>query len=397
MKQARVARGIALSTTLAIDEKVRMLEKQGQKVWSFGAGQPDAGTPPEVAEAGVRAIREGHTRYTSSAGTPALRETISRKLERENGLVYSAEEIMVSAGAKQAIYIALAVLLDPGDEVLIPAPYWVSYPPQVTLLGGQPKIVSTDVSSGFKLTPDVLRDAIGPRTCCLLLNSPANPTGAVYTRDEISALARVLLEKGLYLVTDEIYEHIVYEGTRHASPVAVCPELRERTAVVNGVSKSFSMTGWRIGYLAAPREWVAKATAIQSHLSGNPSSISQEAARAALSGSSTFPAEMVATFARRRSRLLELLSEAPELQVCPPMGAFYVFPDFSAYFGRGVGGSTIETDTDLAAYLIDEARVALVPGSGFGSDRHLRISFAVSDEEIEEGMRAMLRALERLR
>lgn len=397
MKHAVRAQKVQLSTTIAIDEKARGLVAQGVKLWNFGAGQPDFPTPVEVADAGVAAIREGKTAYTSPQGTIELRKAICEKLERENGLKYAPNEILVSAGAKQAIYMALAALVDPGDEVLVPSPYWVSYPEMIRLVDGQPRILPTDEASGFKITPKQLEAACGPRTVALILNSPSNPTGVVYAREELEALDRVVAERGLHLITDEIYERILYDGAVHVSPPAVSPSLRERTAVVNGVSKAFSMTGWRIGYMAAPKEWTGPAVAMQSHLSGNPCSISQEAARCALNGSDASVKGMVQTFAKRRERVLSLLSEARDLRVVRPQGAFYVFPDFSTYYGRSAGGRVVQGSQAMAEYLIDEGHVALVPGDAFGSDRHLRISFATSDQVIEEGLRSMVAALARLK
>jgi len=292
--------------------------------------------------------------------------------------------------------MALAALVDPGDEVLIPAPYWVSYPEMVALLDGVPKILKTDLAGGFKVTPDQLKAAIGRRTVAIILNTPSNPTGVVYTRGELEALDRVIIESGIHLITDEIYERIIYEGAEHVSPAAVSPALRGRTAVVNGVSKAFSMTGWRIGYMAAPADWTGPAVAMQSHLSGNPCSISQEATLCALGGEDAPIQEMVKAFSRRRQRVLALLSEARDLRVVAPMGAFYVFPDFSAYYGRSAGGRTVRGSQAMAEYLIDEARVALVPGDAFGADDHLRISFACADQVIEDGLRSLVHALEKL-
>ena len=397
MKHSSRAQMVQLSTTLAIDEKARALAAKGEKLWNFGAGQPDFPTPAHIAEAGVRAIHEGKTVYTSPQGTLALRRAICEKLERENGLHYSPDEVVVSAGAKQAIYLALATLVDPGDEVLVPSPYWVSYPEMIRLCDGVPKFLPTDESTAFKITPRQVEEAVGPRTVGLILNTPSNPTGTVYTREELEALDRVVAERQLHLITDEIYERLVYDGAVHVSPAAVSPSLRGRTAVVNGVSKAYSMTGWRIGYLAAPADWAGPAIAMQSHLSGNACSISQEASVAALSGPDETIRKMAAVFAARRTRVLALLAEARDLRVSPPRGAFYVFPDFSAYYGRSAGGRTVSGSREMAEYLIDAARVVLVPGEAFGSDRHLRISFAVSDTVIEEGLRSMAGALDRLR
>lgn len=399
MKRSNRAQQVRLSTTIAIDEKARRLKAEGIKLWGFGAGQPDFPTPSFVSAAGIQAIQDGKTVYTSPQGTVELRRAICAKLERENGLCYAPNEILVAAGAKQAIYMALAALVDPGDEVLVPAPYWVSYPEMIRLCDGVPKILPTDESTGFKITPEQLAAAIGPRTVGIILNTPSNPTGIVYSRSELTALDGVVAEKGLHLITDEIYERILYDGAEHVSPAAVSPTLRERTAVVNGVSKAFSMTGWRIGYMAAPPDWTEPAIALQSHLSGNACSISQEATIAALEGDDASIRGMVDTFAARRRRVLDLLREAPELRIVPPMGAFYVFPDFSAYYGRSLdgAGAAVSGSQGMAEFLLDTARVAVVPGDAFGSDRHLRISFACSDQVIEEGLRSLTASLARLR
>lgn len=396
MKQSRLALSVGMSETLAIDEKVRALQATGVQVWSFGAGQPDAPTPMIAQEAGIAAIRGGRTRYTSPGGTKELREAICRKLARENGLAYEPDEILVAAGAKQAIFMALAVLVDAGDEVLVPAPYWVSYPSQIRMLGGTPRIVSTDESTGFKLTPRMLREAITPNCRAIILNSPCNPTGAVYTPEELAEVVETALEHDLYIISDEIYERILFGDARHVSPAGISAAARERTAVINGASKAYSMTGWRIGYMAARRDWVAKATEIQSHFCGNPCSISQEAALAALEGAGEDVAQMVESFRRRRTLVLEMLRAAPRIRLCPPEGAFYAFPDVSGYFGSSYRGTRIENDVDLAGYLLDEAHAAFVPGSGFGSGRHLRLSFACAENVIEEGLGSTIRALEKL-
>ena len=397
MKQSRMAGKVGLSETIAIDEKVKQLRAAGRSVISFGAGQPDAPTPDRVCEAGIAAIRNGSTKYTSPGGTLELRRAVCEKFRRDNHLDYGPGNIVVSAGAKQSIFTALAVIIDPGDEVLLPSPYWVSYPTQVEVLGGIPRVLPTDESTGFKVTASQLREAVTPRTACLILNSPSNPTGAVYSREELEAIGDVVLESGIKVVTDEIYERIVYEDATHVSLAGLSPELKKQTAVVNGVSKAYSMTGWRIGYFAAEEPWAEKATALQSHLCGNPCSISQEAAIEALLRAEEDVRGLVAVFRRRRSRLLELLAGAGRLRLCPPQGAFYAFPDVSGYYGLSDGGAPLESDLELASYLIERAGVALVPGSGFGSPRHVRISFATSDADIEAGMAAAVEALGRLR
>lgn len=391
------ARAVGMSATLVIDERAKALAAAGRRIYNFGAGQPDFPTPEVAAAAGIAAIRGGKTQYTASSGTQGLRRSIADKLLRENGISVAPEQVLVSAGAKQSLYMVLAAVLDEGDEVLIPAPCWVSYAEQVKLLGGVARLISCDEATGFKLSAPALASAIGPRTRCLLLNTPTNPTGAVYTEAELRALCRLVVERNLLLVTDEIYEKIVYDGARHVSAAALDPEVAARTVTVNGVSKAFSMTGWRVGYAAGPAEWIDAAGALQSHMTGNTCSISQEATVAALAGAEVDVAEMTRIFGERRARVLALLAGARELRVVPPMGTFYVYPDASAYFGRVAGGKRIEDALDLAAWLLDEAGVAVVPGPAFGSDRHIRLSFATSLEVIEAGLTEMVRALQSLR
>lgn len=396
MKDSELATRIEMSETLAIDEKVRALQGAGHRVFSFGAGQPDAPTPETACNAGIEAIHAGKTKYTSPGGTKELREAIARKLLRENALTYSPDEILVTAGAKQAIFMALAVRVDPGDEVLLPGPYWVSYPSQIRMLGGVPRVLPTDETTGFKVLPEQIRAAIGPKTRGIILNSPSNPTGSVYTPDELKALMSEIVARDLWVISDEIYERIVYGDSVAMSPAALGSEVRGRTAVVNGVSKSYSMTGWRIGYFAAPRPWVEKAIAVQSHLCGNPCSISQEAALRALDEAGDAVTAMVATFRRRRDRVVTLIEAIPGWRLCAPDGAFYAFPDVSACFGKRAAKRTIDSDVSLAEYLIDEAKAAFVPGSGFGSARHLRVSFACADSVIEEGLGAVREAIGKL-
>ncbi|MCC7143915.1 MAG: pyridoxal phosphate-dependent aminotransferase [Candidatus Eisenbacteria bacterium] len=390
------AQALEPSTTLAIDERARTLSAQGIKIWNFGAGQPDFPTPRIAAAAGEAAIREGKTRYTASNGTAELRRAIAEKLERENGFAVEPKCVLVSNGAKQSLYVLLAAVLDPGDEVIVPAPYWVSYPEQIKLLGGVPRFVRSDEQTGFRMTAEALRSVITPRTRAVILNTPVNPSGAVYPRAELVALAQVIVDHDLLLITDEIYEKILYDRAEHVSAASLGPEVARRTATVHGVSKAYSMTGWRIGYAAGPAEWIEAAGGIQSHLSGNACSISQEAAIAALTGAAAEVAQMVTTFARRRERVLGWLAKANALSICAPQGTFYAFPDVSSLFGAATNGRRIADGNDLATYLLDEARVAIVPGEAFGSPRHLRISFATSDEMIDGGLSALVEALNRL-
>jgi aspartate aminotransferase len=397
MKLSQFASRVGLSETGAVDEKVRELRRQGREVFDFGVGQPDFPTPAEICEAGAEAIRQGKTRYTSPMGTIELREAVAAKLRDENGIVYDpAREILVSSGAKHSIHNLLAAVLSPGEEVIVPTPTWVSYPPMIRLLGGETRFVETSIESGFKMTPDALRGALGPRVVGLLLNSPCNPTGSVYGDDELRALGRAAIEAGLWVITDEIYERILFDGRRHSSIALLEPKLRSRVAVVNGVSKAFSMTGWRIGYAAGPANWIQAASAIQSHQCGNPCSISQEASLFALRAGGASIEPMRAAFERRRDLCLRILNRIPGLDLFAPEGTFYLFPRVSAFLGPRPGSDGIADDGELVSWLLDETGVATVPGSAFAAPGHLRISFAASDESLEKGLGLMRDALVRL-
>ncbi|MEW5762174.1 MAG: pyridoxal phosphate-dependent aminotransferase [Bacillota bacterium] len=386
MRLSERARAISPSPTLAIDARAKEMKANGVRVINFGAGEPDFDTPRHIKEAAVAALAAGMTRYTPVGGIRELKEAISAKFLNDNGLTYSAEEIVVSVGAKHSLYNAIQVLCDVGDEVLIPSPYWVSYVEQVKLAGAVPKLVRASLENGFKLLPDELRAAIGPRTRVLILNTPCNPTGAVYGREELEALAEVALAAGLVIISDEIYEKLVYEGNRHVSIASLAPEVKERTVVINGVSKAYAMTGWRIGYLGAPRDVARAITRLQSHSTSNPTSIAQAAALAALTGPQEPVREMVAAFARRRAYILERLRALPGVACPTPEGAFYVFPNFSAYWGGAYRGRPVNSGTDLAQLLLEEAQVAVVPGVAFGDDNCLRLSYATSRETIGEGL-----------
>ncbi|MDM7915256.1 MAG: pyridoxal phosphate-dependent aminotransferase, partial [Candidatus Eisenbacteria bacterium] len=327
MKISRFASKVGLSETGAVDELVRARKREGLEVYNFGVGQPDFPTPESACEAGIRAIREQKTRYTSPMGTIELRQAIAEKMRREQGLEYDpAGEILVSSGAKHSIHNMLAAVLSPGEEVLLPTPAWVSYPSMVALLGGEPRYVETALEDRFKMAAEKLRAAITPRTVGLILNSPCNPTGAVYAPEELRALAAVILEKKLWVVADEIYEKILFDGRRHAGLVTVEPALRESVAVVSGVSKTYSMTGWRIGYAAGPKDWIQAASAIQSHQAGNPCSVSQEAVRHALHACDEEAEAMRRAFERRRDLVMRLLEGVPGLELFRPEGTFYLFP-----------------------------------------------------------------------
>jgi aspartate aminotransferase len=379
------ARRLAPSPTLAISAKARALRAQGIDVISFSAGEPDFDTPERVKAAAVRALAEGRTKYTDTAGIPELRAAVCAKLKRDNGLDYEPADVVVSVGAKHTLYNICAVLVDPGDEVLVPAPYWVSYTEQVRLCEGTPVVVPTDEGRGFQLDVAALRAAVTPRTRLLILNTPNNPTGAVFPRADLQAVAALAVERDFWVVADECYEALSYEG-RVTSIAALGPEIKARTLVVNTCSKAYAMTGWRIGYMAGPREVARVAGDFQSQCTSNPASVAQWAAVEALTGPQDDVAKMAGEFDRRRHAMVEGLGRVPGLRCRLPQGAFYAFPDVSGLFGRRWRGQPLRTSADVAAFLLEEARVAAVPGADFGSDRHLRLSYACGLDTIREGL-----------
>lgn len=386
MKLARRARGISPSPTLSIDTKAKEMKASGAHVINFGVGEPDFDTPRHVKEAAARALDAGMTKYTAVAGIVELRKAIADKLRRENGLLYETDEIIVSAGAKHSLYNAFQVLCEEGDEVILPVPYWVSYIEQIKMTGARPVLVKTTLENGFKLTAEQLREAITPRTRLLVLNSPSNPTGAVYSRAELEALARVVLDSDIAVISDEIYEKLLYGGHEHVSIAAVDPGMKERTVVINGLSKAYAMTGWRIGYAAAPQPVVKAMTDLQSHSTSNPTSIAQAAGVAALTGSQDSVSEMLAQFAQRRAYMLERLRSMPGVRCTSPGGAFYVFPYVGGLLGRSYQGVPVNSAAELAALLLEKKQVALVPGIAFGDDLYIRLSYATDLETIREGL-----------
>ncbi len=392
---AERARRLAPSPTLAISARARALRAAGVDVIAFSAGEPDFDTPERVKAAAVRALRDGHTRYTDTAGIPELRAAVCAKLKRDQGLEYEPAEVIVSVGAKHTLYNACAVLVGPGDEVLVPAPYWVSYTEQVRLCEGTPVPVPTDEARGFQLDLAALRAAVTPRTKLLILNSPNNPTGAVYPRADLEAVAALVVERGLWVIADECYEALTYEG-RPPSLAALGPEIKARTLVVQSCSKAYAMTGWRIGYAAGPRALVRAMTDFQSQCTSNPASLAQWAAVEALTGPQDDVAKMVGEFDRRRRVMVEGLARIPGIRCGMPQGAFYAFPDVSGLFGRRWRGGPLRGSADVAAFLLEEARVAVVPGADFGSDRHLRLSYACSLSMIQEGLDRIRAACARL-
>jgi aspartate aminotransferase len=391
---------LAPSSTLAVQAKAKELRARGIDVISFGAGEPDFDTPRRIKDAAVEAMQRGQTKYTEVGGVPELRAAVCAKLKRDNGLDYEPADVLVSVGAKHTLFNLVMALINPGDEVLVPSPYWVSYPEQVRLLGGVPVAVPTQEATGFDLDPARLAAAVTSRTKLIVLNSPNNPTGAVFTPGALAAVARLAVERDLWVVSDECYEALTFEG-RHASIASLGPEVKARTIVVNTCSKAYAMTGWRIGYAAGPRALIRAMTDVQSQVTSNPSSIAQWAAVEALTGPQDEVAKMAGEFDRRRRLIIDGLNALPGVRCVMPRGAFYAFPNVSGLFGRtwrkADGAVSLESSLDATAFLLEEARVAVVPGRDFGSDAHVRLSYATSDALISEGLARMAAALATIR
>ncbi len=384
----RVA-GISDSVTIALSAKGKAMAAAGEDVVNFGAGEPDFNTPEPVRAAAKRAMDDGQTRYTPAAGTPALRKAICEKFKTDNGLDYAPEQVVVSNGAKHSLYHALQTVCSPGDEVIIPAPYWVTYPEQVRAASGVPVIVPTSVEQNFKMTRQQLADAITDKTRVVMLNSPSNPTGAVYTRAELAELADVIVERDLLVITDEIYEKLVFGGAEHHSIAALGPEIFERSIVVNGVSKTYAMTGWRVGYTAGPAAILKPFARLQSHASSNPCSVSQAAALEAITGDQSVVATMRAAFDKRRQLLMERVAAIPGLSMPEPLGAFYAFVNVSEPISRGFAQDSVE----FCNRCLEETKVVMIPGSPFGAEGYVRISYATSAENISEGLDRLKRVL----
>lgn len=391
--------GAKPSATKEMTRLANQLKREGRDVIALSQGEPDFPTPEHVREAGKAAIDRNESRYTDVAGTFALREAVARKFARDNGLVFSPEQIQVGCGAKQLLYNALQATIDPGDEVVVPTPAWVSYPEMVLLAGGQPVTVRCGAATGFKLTPQQLDEAITPRTKWLMLNSPSNPSGAVYSHAELTALGEVLVRHPrVWVMADDIYEKIRYEDTPFATPAAVTPALAGRTLTINGVSKAYAMTGWRVGFGAGPLKLIQAMNLVQSQSTSHTSSISQAAALAALDGPMDFLPAFVAAFRRRRDLVVDGLNAIEGLRCDSPPGAFYAFPGCQGLLGRrDAANELIATDTHLALYLLRQAGVAVVPGSAFELPGHFRVSYATSDEELAEAMRRIALACAELR
>lgn len=386
------------SPTIAVTTLANELKAQGRDVIGLGAGEPDFDTPDSIKEAAVAAIEAGKTKYTAVDGTPELKAAVAAKFARENGLDYRPEEISVAAGGKQIIYNALMATLDPGDEVIIPAPYWVSYPDMVLLAGGAPTFVGCPEQTGFKLRPEDLESAITPRTKWVILNAPNNPTGAAYSPDELRALTEVLVRhRHVWIISDDIYEHLLYDGAPFVTAAAIEPRLKSRCLTMNGVAKAYAMTGWRIGYGGGPVELIKAMAKIQSQSTSNPCSISQAATVAALQGPQDFIAKRAEVFRQRRDLIVDLLNEAPGLRCHRPEGAFYVYPSCAGVVGqRTPDGVEVADSESFARYLLEGEGVAVVHGTAFGMDPYMRISYATSSELLEEAGRRIIRACQAL-
>lgn len=389
--------GIKPSPTLAIEAKAKALKAQGVDIVGFGAGEPDLDTPENIKEAAIKAIRDGFTKYTPVAGIDELKDAIIEKFKRDNALTYERSEIIVSCGAKHSLYNIAQALFSPGDEVIIPAPYWVSYPDQAILNDAIPIIVKTEEENGFRVTPELLEKNITQKTKALILNTPSNPTGLCYDSNALEGLAEIIVKNKIFIISDEIYEKMVYDGFKHVSIASLGKEVKGLTLVVNGLSKSYAMTGWRIGYTAGPKEIISAMSNIQSQSTSNPTSIAQKAAVEALRGLQDSVKKMVEEFDRRRRYMVERLNKMDGVSCLMPKGAFYAFPNVSLLYGRGFDGRIIKDSSDMASYLLEEARVAVVPGEAFGADKYIRLSYATSLENIKKGLDRIEEALGRLR
>jgi len=396
MKLSARAQRLQPSATLTITAKAKALKSQGVDVIGFGAGEPDFDSPLHVKEEAIRAINEGMTKYTGVGGIDELKDAIIHRLKEDHNLEYERSEIIASVGAKHTLYNITQVLFDSGDEVIVPAPYWVSYPEQIRLTEATPVILDTKESQGFKITPDSLSKHINSNTKALILNYPSNPTGATYNEEELRAIVDVAMNAGLIIISDEIYEKIIYGGTTHIPVAALGEEIKKATILVNGVSKTYSMTGWRIGYAAGDKGVISAMSKLQGQSTSNPTSISQWAAIAAFTGDHQIIEDRTKEFEQRKNYIVEKLNDIPEISCFDPQGAFYVFPNVSGCYGKEYDGKVIKDSLDFTEFILDEAKVAVVPGVAFGSDDHVRISYATSMDDIVKGIDRMTEAIKKL-
>jgi aspartate aminotransferase len=397
MKFSKRIQQVNLSMTLAIDAKAKEMKSQGENVIGFGAGEPDFNTPDRIKQAGIRAIEANDTHYTPVGGSNDLKDAIITKLKRDNGLDYERNQILASCGAKHSFYNLAQVLWEAGDEVIIPAPYWVSFPDMVVLAGAKPVIIETNATNEFKVTVDQIKNVLTPNTRAIVINTPSNPTGSAYEKSELEAIAEFALENNILVISDEIYEWIVFDGFKHTSLASLSKEAQKNCIVINGVSKSYAMTGWRIGYIAADAEIVKQVTKLQGQSTSNPCSISQAASIEALTGPHDDVMEMVREFEKRRDIMVSLLREISGVSCNTPKGSFYSFPDFSALYGKkDANGKALQGSLDFTEYLLTAKKIAIVPGIAFGADANARMSFATSRDKIEEGVKRIKEAVELL-
>jgi aspartate aminotransferase len=393
MKLARRS-NISPSLTLAMNTKAKQMRAEGLDVISFAAGEPDFNTPDHIKRAGKSAVDDNKTYYTPASGIVELKQQVIRKLARDNGLEYAIDQISINSGAKHSVFNTLFVLVEEGDEVIVPTPYWVSYSEMVRICGATPVFVNTTEKTGFKITPDQLQKSISKKTKVLLLNSPCNPTGAVYSGEELFTLARIVENLDIVVVSDEIYERILYEGNEHVSIASYSQALKDKTVVINGMSKAYSMTGWRIGYAAGPADIIGAVNKLQGHTSGNPTSISQWASVTGLEQGSEFVEDWVVEFRRRRDYIVEELNSIDGVSCTSPGGAFYVFPNIKGLLDRSYGGTRVSNSVELAYYLLEQGHIAVVPGQAFGAEGYIRLSFATSMENIVEGMKRLKKTID---
>ncbi|MCA6072044.1 MAG: pyridoxal phosphate-dependent aminotransferase [Endomicrobium sp.] len=386
MHISKRVQSIKPSSTLAIDAKAKTLKQQGVAVINFGAGEPDFDTPKNIKDAAIDAINSGFTKYCPVAGTLEIKNAIINKLKRDNNLTYAPEEIIVSCGAKHSLYNIFQATIDDGDEVIIPAPYWVSYPDMVILAGGKPVIIKTSDKTNFKITPENVEKVITSKTKAIIINSPSNPTGCTYSVQELKTIAQICGKNNIFIISDEIYEKLVYDNFKFTSIAETTSETKDITIVVNGVSKAYAMTGWRIGYAVGPKNIISAMSKIQSQSTSNATSISIKAAVEALNGTQEYVESMKKEFKKRRDYIVERLNEINDISCAKPEGAFYVFPNISTLLGKTFNGKTINTDIEFADYLLDVAKIAVVPGSAFGAEGYIRLSYATSIENIREGI-----------
>ncbi len=384
------------SATLTITAKAKALKSQGVDVIGFGAGEPDFDSPDHVKEAAIRAINEGMTKYTGVGGIDELKDAIIYRLKEDHNLEYEKSEIIASVGAKHTLYNVIQVLFDKGDEVIVPAPYWVSYPEQIKLAEATPVILETKESDGFKITPTALKQHINSNTKALILNYPSNPTGATYNEAELRAIVDVAMDAGLIIISDEIYEKIIYGGIKHIPVASLGEDIKKATILVNGVSKTYSMTGWRIGYAAGDKGVISAMSKLQGQSTSNPTSISQWAAIAALRGDHQIIDDRTKEFEQRKNYIVEKLNDIPQINCFDPQGAFYVFPNVSGCYGKEYNGKIIKDSLDFTEFILDEAKVAVVPGVAFGADDYVRISYATSMDDIVKGIDRMTEAIQKL-